>query len=173
MTTYPDAITTLTDAALPRRERRTRDRQYPMRGPLLCILPGTPDSVSTARQLARQLLGDDDSVTETVMLLLSELVTNAIVHSRSGEPGGTVTVAVSPGRTDVLVQVRDDGGTSKPRLAAVPGDGAECGYGLRLVDALADSWATVSCSEGRVTWCRVSGAASTRGARSADGWRQP
>jgi anti-sigma regulatory factor (Ser/Thr protein kinase) len=90
------------------------------------------------------------------MLLVSELVTNAIVHSRSGAPGGTVTVALCPVSAGVLVQVRDDGGPSEPCLAKLGTNGAEHGYGLLLVDALADSWGTISGPDSRVTWCRVS-----------------
>jgi anti-sigma regulatory factor (Ser/Thr protein kinase) len=126
------------------------------REPLLRVLPGTPDSASAARLMARQLLGDDDPAAETVMLLVSELVTNAIVHSQSGAPGGTVTVALCPVSAGVLVQVRDDGGPSEPCLAEIGNDGAEHGYGLLLVDALADSWGTISGPDSRVTWCRVS-----------------
>src|ERR1700752_4388377 len=123
------------------------------REPLLRVLPGTADSASAARLMARQLLGDSDPAVETVMLLVSELVTNAIVHSQSGAPGGTVTVALCPVSAGVLVQVRDDGGPSEPCLAETGTDGAEHGYGLQLVDALADSWGTISGPGSRVTWC--------------------
>ena len=130
--------------------------QSPSRQPLLRVFPGTPDSASAARMMARQLLGDSDPAAETVMLLVSELVTNAVVHSQSGTPGGTVTVALCPVSAGVLVQVRDDGGSSEPRLAEIAAGSAEHGYGLLLVDALADSWGTISGPDSRVTWCRVS-----------------
>jgi len=125
------------------------------REPLMRVFPGTPDSASAARLMAHQLLGDDDAA-ETVMLLVSELVTNAIVHSQSGAPGGTVTVTLCALSAGVLVQVRDDGGPSEPCLAKIRADAAEHGYGLLLVDALADSWGTISGAGSRVTWCRVS-----------------
>jgi anti-sigma regulatory factor (Ser/Thr protein kinase) len=128
----------------------------PARGPVLRVLPGTADSAGAARQLARQLLGDGDPSVETVMLVVSELVTNAIVHTHSGAPGGTITVALCPGPAGTLVQVRDDGGTSEPCLAAA-GGGGEHGYGLLLVDTLAESWGTLPSPDGRITWCRVGG----------------
>jgi serine/threonine-protein kinase RsbW len=135
----------------------------PARQPLLRVFPGTPDSASAARLMARQLLGDSDPAAETVVLLVSELVTNAVLHSQSGAPGGTVTVALCPLSAGVLVQVRDDGGPSEPHLAesiaetmAESAAGAEHGYGLLVVDALADSWGTISGPDSRVTWCRVS-----------------
>src|SRR5258708_34617977 len=82
----------------------------PAREPLLRVLPGTAESASAARLMARQLLGDGDPAAETVMLLVSELVTNAIVHSQSGAPGGTVTVALWPVSAGGWGQVREDGG---------------------------------------------------------------
>jgi len=137
-------------------ERRTA--KPPVQAPLLSVLPGTPESVRAARRMVHQLLGDGHPAAETVQLVVSELVTNAIVHSRSGAPGGTVTVALCPGPGGVLVQVRDDGGPSEPRLTGVAADtenGAEQGYGLLLVDVLADRWGTISSPDGRITWCRI------------------
>jgi serine/threonine-protein kinase RsbW len=128
-----------------------------VRAPLLAVLPGTPQSVSAARQITRELLGDAHPAIETAMLLISELVTNAVLHSRSGEPGGRVTVVLCTGPAGILIQVSDGGGPSEPRIAAVPADGAEHGYGLLLVDALAERWGSICSPEGRVTWCRVSG----------------
>ncbi|MBO0826084.1 MAG: ATP-binding protein [Actinobacteria bacterium] len=129
----------------------------------LRVLPGTAESVSLARQLVQELLSDRHPVIDTALLLMSELVTNSVTHSRSRLPGGTVTVVVSDGSDGVLIQVRDDGGMAQPRLPRLPAvpttdpgatDG-EHGYGLLLVSALARTWGTVTTSEGRVTWCRV------------------
>jgi anti-sigma regulatory factor (Ser/Thr protein kinase) len=128
--------------------------------PVIRELPGLPESATVARQLTRQLLGDDHPVADTAMLLMSELVTNSVMHSRSRRPGGTVTIAVCAGPTSVLIQVRDDGGPSEPQLPAARGgagraSGAEHGYGLLLVDALAETWGTSATIDGRVTWCRL------------------
>lgn len=147
----------------------------------LRVLPGTAESVSLARQLVQELLGDRHPAIDTALLLMSELVTNSVTHSRSRLPGGTVTVVVSDGSDGVLIQVRDDGGMAQPRLPCLPGQAGlpglpglpgqpglpsvptadpdatdgEHGYGLLLVSALARTWGTVTTSEGRVTWCRV------------------
>jgi anti-sigma regulatory factor (Ser/Thr protein kinase) len=127
--------------------------------PVIRELPGVPESATAARRLTRQLLGDHHPAADTAMLLMSELVTNSVMHSKSGRPGGTVTVAVCAGPMSVLIQVRDDGGPSEPQLPA-PGrtdgaSGAEHGYGLLLVDALAERWGTSATTDGRVTWCRL------------------
>jgi anti-sigma regulatory factor (Ser/Thr protein kinase) len=145
--------------------------------PVMRVLPGVPESAAAARRVTRQLLGDGHPAADTAMLLVSELVTNSVMHSQSGRPGGTVTVAVCAGPTSVLIQVRDDGGSSEPRiltgqtrlegdtsagagLAGAAGSGlaaagGEHGYGLLLVDALAETWGTISADGGRVTWCRL------------------
>lgn len=156
MTTRAPAFPGRTEPA--RRDEPASTAMRPVQAPLLRVLPGTPESAGAARSIARQLLGEGHPAVETVQLVVSELVTNAIVHSKSGAPGGTVTVALCPGPGGVLVQVRDDGGPSEPRLtgvAAEGGNGAEHGYGLLLVDALADRWGTISSPDGRITWCRV------------------
>ncbi|MGH3300772.1 MAG: ATP-binding protein [Streptosporangiaceae bacterium] len=159
--------------------------------PVIRVLPGAPESTTAARRLTRQLLGDRHPAADTAMLLVSELVTNSVTHSQSRRPGGTVTVAVCAGPTSVLIQVRDDGGPSEPRLlppqarsdpaaaagAAGAGAGAglaaadgwaaagEHGYGLRLVDALAERWGTITTTDGRVTWCRLAVDSLAEGAR--------
>jgi anti-sigma regulatory factor (Ser/Thr protein kinase) len=125
---------------------------------MLRVLPGTADSAAVARRLTRELLGPGHPAIDTAMLLVSELVTNSVTHSRSGLPGGTVTVSVCTGSAGVLIQVRDDGGLTEPRVVATQAteaEGAEHGYGLLLVAALADSWGTTTAREGRLTWCRV------------------
>jgi anti-sigma regulatory factor (Ser/Thr protein kinase) len=134
--------------------------------PLIRVLPGTPESAAAARRLAQELLGERNPAADTAMLLVSELVTNSVLHSQSGRPGGTVTVALCAGRASVLIQVRDDGGRCAPRLlteqsanpaasAEAAGVDAEHGYGLLLVDALAETWGSITTSDGRVTWCRL------------------
>jgi len=127
-----------------------------VRAPMLAVLPGTPESVRAARQLAREVLGDGHPAFETTLLLISELVTNSVLHSRSGEPDGRVTVVLCSGPAGILIQVSDDGGPSEPHVSPICGDGAEHGYGLLLVDALAERWGSICSPEGRVTWCRVS-----------------
>jgi len=128
---------------------------------MLRVLPGRADSAEAARRLMRELLGSAHPALDTAMLLISELVTNSVMHSRSGRPGGTVTVAVSTGSAGVLIQVRDDGGRTEPHVVAFQPAGAdwvsgtEHGYGLLLVEALADTWGTTSTREGRLTWCRL------------------
>jgi anti-sigma regulatory factor (Ser/Thr protein kinase) len=145
------------DRRLPGVHAQMLSRRAPLGVPLVRVLAGTPDSAGKARRLARDFLGEGHPDADTVALIVSELVTNAVTHSRSGAAGGSVTISLCGGDAGVLVQVRDDGGPSGRWVSSAPGTAAEHGYGLLLVDALADSWGTSSGPHGRVTWCRVKG----------------
>ena len=65
--------------------------------------------------------------------MTSELVTNAVMYSASGLPGGAFTVSVRARDGSVRVDVTDEG--EAPRSAAVPGG---LGKGLLIVSQLAD-----------------------------------
>ena len=78
---------------------------------------GVPSAVGQARRDMAQVL-DGCPATETLILLLSEVTTNAVRHSRSGAPGGHFTVTVDVRRGEyVKVTVADDGG---PWVGRVP-----------------------------------------------------
>ena len=57
--------------------------------------PGRPDQVRAARAFTSKTLGDDHPCAPVAVLLVSELVTNSVLHSDSRLPGGTVTVTVT------------------------------------------------------------------------------
>jgi serine/threonine-protein kinase RsbW len=72
-------------------------------------------------------------------LLVSEMFGNSIRHSRSGDPGETITVAVTTGMGIVRVEVTDLSGPGTPALRSATGD-SEDGRGLGLVALLAARW---------------------------------
>lgn len=101
-------------------------------------LKGVPESVSVARGRVRELLGEGHPASDDVILLVSEVVTNSVIHSGSGG-GGEVAMTVAVGAGAVLVEVCDAGsGSSAPHVRNDPE--AEGGRGMFLVDLLADSW---------------------------------
>src|SRR5690242_9890192 len=53
------------------------------------LLPGRPEYVREARKFVARAIGADHPRADAALLLTSELVTNAVTHSRSGLPGGT------------------------------------------------------------------------------------
>ncbi|MYW68043.1 hypothetical protein GTY65_28800 [Streptomyces sp. SID8379] len=130
-----------------------------------------PAEVGRARRWARSRLAGsgidaDEPVAETLILLVSELVTNAVVHT--GRPA-VLRMALSdadeacPGM--VRVEVADSSARPPaPRHA----DGEETnGRGLELVDGLADRWGWRPEGAGKAIWCEIDRCAS---AGSGGGW---
>jgi serine/threonine-protein kinase RsbW len=116
--------------------------------------PGTADQVGEARHWIADLLPDCDP-REDVLLLASELSSNAVVHTRSGSAGGSFSVTVEWSPELARVVVGDQGGPSE--IPADPrADGTawtlESGRGLWLVDAMAANWGTASHRHQRWVW---------------------
>jgi anti-sigma regulatory factor (Ser/Thr protein kinase) len=117
-------------------------------------IPGRAEEVSKARAFLTRTLSsmnakhavDSDAAT----LLTSELVTNAILHTRSGAPGGTVTIVVVGVPDGVLVEVIDDGSAGAP---VVKGELlATDGHGLFLVQQLTAQWGYLRDPAGTTVW---------------------
>ena len=117
-------------------------------------LPGQPQQVSVARRFVAGAIGAGHPQADTALLLTSELVTNAVTHSRSRLPGGTVDVVVATRPSGLLISVTDDGSADQvPVVSSRPG--AENGNGLLLVTRLANIWGH-SRAAGRTTvWFRL------------------
>jgi CheY-like chemotaxis protein len=109
-----------------------------------------PASVSAARRFVAGTLAEWElsELADTITLLLSELVTNAIVHAHAAPD---VTVRLLPDR--VHVEVADTRQTALYALEA--NDDATSGRGLALVEALAENWGSVSVTGGKVVWFDV------------------
>jgi hypothetical protein len=120
-------------------------------------LPGVPASVPAARAFTRAALGGAPAPAEAIEMCTSELVTNAIVHTRSGAPGGTLVVSVAADADAVTIAVGDQGAPGALAPAA-PAPGAEHRYGLAIVAALAAGWGTYTGDGRRWVWCRFGGA---------------
>jgi anti-sigma regulatory factor (Ser/Thr protein kinase) len=121
-----------------------------------CWLPGRPSSVRQAREFAARMLRPDWPGLDDVLLLTSEIASNAVRHTASADGSGfDVTVAVSEHR--VRVEIADKGSSSEPRITDAGGepDLLTTGRGLRLVDALADRWGHDGDELGRVVWFEV------------------
>jgi len=115
------------------------------------VIAGEPGQVSAARAFVSQVLEGHRDTAATVALLTSELVTNSIKHSHSRNPGGTVAVTVVLSADRVHVEVHDGGADTVPRVRS--GDQlAECGRGLRLVEACSLAWDYVQSDTGTITW---------------------
>jgi anti-sigma regulatory factor (Ser/Thr protein kinase) len=101
-------------------------------------LPSDPSAPAAARAAVRQLNGTlTPMLLEKLGLIASELVTNALRHAVAADPAPTLTLAVAPNR--VTIAVSDDG-SSFDAVAASRSPGVDGGFGLRLVDSIADRW---------------------------------
>jgi anti-sigma regulatory factor (Ser/Thr protein kinase) len=117
---------------------------------------GGADQVLEVRHWLEDLL-PDCAARADVLLLASELCTNAVVHSQSGQPGGQFSVDVDWAPTLARVVIGDQGSAKVPALGPRSGDGqlGESGRGLLLVDDLADDWGTASWPNRRWVWADV------------------
>jgi len=117
-------------------------------------IPGRPDEVSGARSFVARTLAASYRApridSEAAMLLTSELVTNAIVHTSSGSDHGKITVVVVDVPDGVLIEVTDDGSAGSP---VVKGDlFAANGHGLYLVQQMATQWGYLRNLDGTTVW---------------------
>ncbi|GAA3725898.1 anti-sigma regulatory factor (Ser/Thr protein kinase) [Spinactinospora alkalitolerans] len=104
---------------------------------------GRPHSIKAARDwlsVRMDIAGVPEETADTAVLLLSELATNALVHTASGGEGGAFYVRAFFFHGRLRVEVRDAGRTPFPVEAATPDPDAENGRGLLLVDTLAHRW---------------------------------
>lgn len=110
------------------------------------LLPREPRSVGRARELARALLvsWDLEALVDTVELLVSELVTNAL---RYGE--GEIRLRLLRDRT-LVCEVWDSGLVQPRRRRARDTD--EGGRGLQLVGLLSAGWGSRRTPRGKTVW---------------------
>jgi anti-sigma regulatory factor (Ser/Thr protein kinase) len=110
-------------------------------------LPPEPESVAEARARVLDAVGPAlaDGQEETLRLLVSEVVTNAVRHGARDEP---VEIHLR-WNSEVRVDVVDHGGgfTPVPRAGSLDEPG---GFGLFLVGRLADRWGVETNASTRV-----------------------
>ncbi|AKN70666.1 hypothetical protein QR97_13310 [Streptomyces sp. PBH53] len=117
------------------------------------VFPGLPEEVPHARHFVASLLADRGPV-EDALLVVSELATNALRHTRSGVVGGWFLVVVGLGDDLVRIQVVDQGGDRVPHLCPATSH-EEGGRGLRLIDALVKNWGYTILPDGRSVWAEL------------------
>ncbi|QTD99194.1 ATP-binding protein [Streptomyces cyanogenus] len=120
-----------------------------------------PAEVGRARRWARSRLAGsgiaaDEPLAETLILLVSELVTNAVVHT--GRPAVLRLSLPAPAaeeRASATVRVEVADGSSRAPVPRCAGSDATGGRGLALVDCLADRWGWRSEGAGKSIWCEL------------------
>src|SRR2546423_10528559 len=107
------------------------------------------------------VLGDVPG-SDLVVLAVSELAGNAIVHTASGEPGGQFVVHLAAFADRWQVRVDDEGSPTDPRIVvADTGEGgetdwgAEAGRGLAMVNAVSRKWGVLGDHYARAVWAEI------------------
>jgi DNA-binding NarL/FixJ family response regulator len=109
-------------------------------------LPAESIAARTARGIVRTALSTaDQELLDSVELLVSELVTNAVLHATSAP-----RLDVHVGRARVRIEVFDDDAT--PPHTRLPNSSGIGGWGLQLVDQLASRWGSDPQPGGKVVW---------------------
>lgn len=113
-------------------------------------LPPAPSSPGLARRFCRERLADwaADDLSELVSLLVSELVTNVVLHARTPRQ-----LVLMPGDVLRVVVVDQD-----PRIPVRKDDGpvSGSGRGLVLVTELSDRHGVDRTEDGKHVWFEVS-----------------
>ncbi len=120
-------------------------------------LPARGASVGAARRLVRSLVpawGFDEEVCGAAELVMSELFTNALVHTASEQ---ILCVLRAQERRSLYVEVADQGGGPLGPMPREAGVEDESGRGLALVRALTQAWGDrPGAAGGRVVWAQLS-----------------
>ena len=113
------------------------------------VFPGDPAQVAHARRFVQRTLAPHGPVADAA-LLTSELATNAIRHTATGQ-GGTFEIIICQRPATVRIAVVGAGSPAIPAPLR-PGDLASSGRGLALVDALARQWGQHGNRHSRAVW---------------------
>ncbi len=113
-------------------------------------IPPVSSGIGEARRFTREQLKAWGllAIADNAILMISELVTNAILHARS-----PVDLVVRKVRTAVRVEVYDEGsGVARPPY---PDTEDAAGRGLGLVQAIATRWGVEELEVGKTVWFEI------------------
>jgi serine/threonine-protein kinase RsbW len=117
------------------------------------MLADAPQAVGLARQATHDALAAwrMAGLEETAVLLVSELVTNAVRHARTG--GSALVLRLETGGTWLRIEVHDaDPRWPQPRT---PDKFDGSGFGFVLIEALADKWGVREATIGKAVWVEL------------------
>ncbi len=118
--------------------------------------PSVPLSAGTARSFVESVLADArlGALSYTAILLVSELVANAVLHT-----GTEVEVVVETGVDRVRVEVHD--GNPQLPVRKHYSNLSGTGRGLLLVERIAADWGADRTAAGKRVWFELDGSAAT------------
>lgn len=114
-----------------------------------------PVSPGFARQYARFFLdscqGISEDTAETAVLVISELVTNAVQFT-AGAGAGLISLSMRHFRHGLLIEVSDASGS--PPVRSEVGQDAEGGRGLVIIEAVSKEWGWFRIpGDGKAVYC--------------------
>ena len=135
-------------------------------------VPHAPASAAvTRRQLAAGLVGVSEDLVDDAMLVLTELVGNAVLHARPLR-GHEISVGWRRQAGYLELWVTDGGSDSERPTPQHPSPYEVHGRGLTVVDAISDSWGVQRDAGSATVWARIALPASPeadRGVQSETG----
>jgi anti-sigma regulatory factor (Ser/Thr protein kinase) len=100
-------------------------------------LPANVSAPALARHTVDDLLGSLPlPLRAQLSLVASELVTNVLRHCSAPDPAATLTLALAPDRVTLIVTDAGSGFDPRDRPVSDPTGG----WGLQVLDAIADRW---------------------------------
>jgi anti-sigma regulatory factor (Ser/Thr protein kinase) len=125
--------------------------------------PNAPDGVRDARAFVAHALRDTDSnALDAAVLMVSELATNAVVHTTS-----PFTIGIDRSDHEARISVTDQG-VGTPRLRHAASTDTD-GRGLGIVAAFATAWGVDLHPDSKTVWFTVPIGARTPDRMEADG----
>ncbi len=152
-----DAHMSIATSMQPESARTGRDRPGEPGRSVGLDLPTVPESARAARRFAHEALTDWRlaDLADDVDLVISELITNALLHARADRRvAADVTIRLDLHYDGDGLYCRVTDGSTLPPTPEDAGDTAESGRGLLLVEALSAAWGWSPEPLGKVVWAR-------------------
>ncbi|GGT39077.1 magnesium or manganese-dependent protein phosphatase [Streptomyces kurssanovii] len=117
----------------------------------MAVAQAQPERIAAARRHLRELLHDweDTEQVDSAVLMVSEMVTNVLVHT-DGDALIVAEVAHHTPKRRLRVEITDTSDELPHRRR--PGEMASSGRGLLLTEMLADNWGVDPRGEGKSIW---------------------